>query len=75
MVSDSWFCQIHQLQCYSLNPCSNGIWSLTRDEMAKYISRNSLNPCSNGIWSLTKGSTQFRPGPIVLILVLMEYGL
>ena len=38
----------------SLNPCSNGIWSLTfffgsdcsREEFC-------LNPCSNGIWSLT----------------------
>ena len=36
-----------------LNPCSNGIWSLT-----VVVNHNSdgtwcLNPCSNGIWSLT----------------------
>ena len=36
-----------------LNPCSNGIWSLTieKDEVNSCLS--GLNPCSNGIWSLT----------------------
>ena len=37
----------------SLNPCSNGIWSLTPfDEQIDRV-RKGLNPCSNGIWSLT----------------------
>ena len=37
-----------------LNPCSNGIWSLTmlRMILSKPLS-GCLNPCSNGIWSLT----------------------
>ena len=36
-----------------LNPCSNGIWSLTRKASDGQKSRLGLNPCSNGIWSLT----------------------
>ena len=37
----------------SLNPCSNGIWSLTLLIGIARLSVSSLNPCSNGIWSLT----------------------
>ena len=41
---------------YSLNPCSNGIWSLTEaTRRLTIMSRLCLNPCSNGIWSLTNG--------------------
>ena len=36
-----------------LNPCSNGIWSLTFDCSLERSDWSSLNPCSNGIWSLT----------------------
>ena len=36
-----------------LNPCSNGIWSLTGREHYKLVAAVRLNPCSNGIWSLT----------------------
>ena len=36
-----------------LNPCSNGIWSLTQNYHGRKITRIGLNPCSNGIWSLT----------------------
>ena len=36
-----------------LNPCSNGIWSLTCWRNANRSGSFSLNPCSNGIWSLT----------------------
>ena len=59
-----------------LNPCSNGIWSLTRAGTCSACILRSLNPCSNGIWSLTSK----KGGPMrikfhVLILVLMEYGL
>ena len=39
----------------SLNPCSNGIWSLTFDFFHFVpFSVVCLNPCSNGIWSLTQ---------------------
>ena len=60
-----------------LNPCSNGICSLTKDFfIITDVNRTSLNPCSNGICSLTTssghGSAVF---PLVLILVLMEYAL
>ena len=38
-----------------LNPCSNGIWSLTfAVTRPQSDSCPSLNPCSNGIWSLTQ---------------------
>ena len=39
----------------SLNPCSNGIWSLTRPVRLALLEVCRLNPCSNGIWSLTIG--------------------
>ena len=59
----------------SLNPCSNGIWSLTEKFDAAITICQSLNACSNGIWSLTRLLWR-QPGlRIVLILVLMEYGL
>ena len=37
-----------------LNPCSNGIWSLTGRWEDVRFTRVRLNPCSNGIWSLTE---------------------
>ena len=57
-----------------LNPCSNGIWSLT---LFLHYGRPqlSLNPCSNGIWSLTKTKGTHGFSTLVLILVLMDYGL
>ena len=36
-----------------LNPCSNGIWSLTPSGRDRVTVASCLNPCSNGIWSLT----------------------
>ena len=36
-----------------LNPCSNGIWSLTSSQRRSESEWSCLNPCSNGIWSLT----------------------
>ena len=40
----------------SLNPCSNGRWSLRSSPLAISISGGSLNPCSNGRWSLSISS-------------------
>ena len=37
----------------SLNPCSNGICSLTKYQMDDETTFVGLNPCSNGICSLT----------------------
>ena len=42
-----------------LNPCSNGIWSLTPEQARQLPVQEGLNPCSNGIWSLTKGAGVF----------------
>ena len=60
-----------------LNPCSNGICSLTRNlEICEEILQNGLNPCSNGICSLTICEEILQnEGNCVLILVLMEYAL
>ena len=58
-----------------LNPCSNGIWSLTGDGRAVFVESEGLNPCSNGIWSLTIVEKFIDDHNKVLILVLMEYGL
>ena len=60
---------------YRLNPCSNGIWSLTAAAQAVVNGQPCLNPCSNGIWSLTKPLVSGEAFRDVLILVLMEYGL
>ena len=53
MVSDCelfWIC----LADLCLNPCSNGIWSLTWQSWGTDTQAvRCLNPCSNGIWSLT----------------------
>ena len=53
---------------FCLNPCSNGIWSLTDDRTPGEQNEISLNPCSNGIWSLTQpaslsGKTNPRLNP------------
>ena len=58
-----------------LNPCSNGIWSLTSLRTFNWPSSFGLNPCSNGIWSLTEAVRIPQGRRWVLILVLMEYGL
>ena len=52
MVSDKLL-QVWQVLLLSLNPCSNGIWSLTQVSYLNGEYNMSLNPCSNGIWSLT----------------------
>ena len=66
--------QAREICSVGLNPCSNGIWSLTVPRM-RDPRLAGLNPCSNGIWSLT-AVTALPPKPNrVLILVLMEYGL
>ncbi len=60
----------------SLNPCSNGICSLTVEEKAKELGISCLNPCSKGICSLTTTAwTGNKTLVCVLILVLMEYAL
>ena len=69
--SGMWWIQSMQ----RLNPCSNGIWSLTLRTFQESISHLCLNPCSNGIWSLTPLSSVQGCRKSVLILVLMEYGL
>ena len=53
MVSDEADFNAYAQAGYSLNPCSNGIWSLTCSSARKSLTSISLNPCSNGIWSLT----------------------
>ena len=60
-----------------LNPCSNGICSLTwRGVQGICKTKFCLNPCSNGICSLTTAweISCYTQG-CVLILVLMEYAL
>ena len=46
-----------------LNPCSNGIWSLTKGGSIMNNDWTCLNPCSNGIWSLThcEGTGSYDP--------------
>ena len=66
----------HCIWFIRLNPCSNGIWSLTHMQSTWFQPSWSLNPCSNGIWSLTAWHESYYHDPAwVLILVLMEYGL
>ena len=53
MVSDTELIGDINVASVSLNPCSNGIWSLTNGRCNSAKESASLNPCSNGIWSLT----------------------
>ena len=55
----SWSFRRHR-QLTGLNPCSNGIWSLTRVHGHVPQASDRLNPCSNGIWSLTVGQQALR---------------
>ena len=55
MVSDTVAESHHGDEFVGLNPCSNGIWSLTVTTLRLITLIASLNPCSNGIWSLTVG--------------------
>ena len=42
---------------YSLNPCCNGIYSMSPEE-AKQL-KTGLNPCCNGIYSMRNDGVQF----------------
>ena len=76
MVSDTTSAEVEIADDECLNPCSNGIWSLTGRQSCKWMTSMCLNPCSNGIWSLTSNRRCCPPSQwTVLILVLMEYGL
>ena len=57
MVSDLSLSLVVTKSWRRLNPCSNGIWSLTKDRDGQYGGMIGLNPCSNGIWSLTMKMT------------------
>ena len=73
-----WHLSLRDLyvRLFCLNPCSNGIWSLTLNKGLNFFHQFSLNPCSNGIWSLTTSTLSASMSMVmVLILVLMEYGL
>ena len=76
MLSDCTLTAEEVKNIQRLNPCSNGICSLTMTAEDGSISpADGLNPCSNGICSLTIMKVQFFKDKIVLILVLMEYAL
>ena len=54
MLSDTIEMETYDYIASGLNPCSNGICSLTsEDGFVRYTGSPSLNPCSNGICSLT----------------------
>ena len=66
-LRDDWFC--------SLNPCSNGIWSLTKRPQAPQAEPwvLILVLMEYGLWH-SRACLRLQ-GSYVLILVLMEYGL
>jgi len=53
MLSD-FFQRVGGKTFEGLNPCSNGICSLTYYQVGEEARRCGLNPCSNGICSLTQ---------------------
>ena len=54
MLSDAREAEEKAREAERLNPCSNGICSLTnKKKMTTDDWKDSLNPCSNGICSLT----------------------
>ena len=75
MVSDD-FAGAQLLESISLNPCSNGIWSLTLTSVSRWLGRSQvliLVLMEYGLWQC--GQNHNRGSVNVLILVLMEYGL
>ena len=75
MVSDAAATSTRATKRMRLNPCCNGIWSLTSAPVISALLK-CLNPCCNGIWSLTRQWCTVWPfAKSVLILVVMEYGL
>ena len=64
------------IMCYvkcSLNPCCNGIYSMSSELPSPRASKWGLNPCCNGIYSMRKRKSQKILQNLVLILVVMEY--
>ena len=59
----------------SLNPCFNGICSMSHQEQNVRNKMLSLNPCFNGICSMSLLSCSDSKKGTVLILFLMEYAL
>ena len=62
-----------RLMAECLNPCCNGIYSMSWSISIQHLIKSGLNPCCNGIYSMRIDC--FRRGltPTVLILVVMEY--
>ncbi len=54
MLSDDDVNHSYKLVAERLNPCSNGICSLTYKLKIMHYNTLCLNPCSNGICSLTE---------------------
>ena len=57
----------------SLNPCCNGIYSMSDEESNNQGGLTCLNPCCNGIYSMRYSGGKFIIFYKVLILVVMEY--
>ncbi len=64
-----------QLTKNSLNPCCNGIYSMSDSYLIDEIEKElSLNPCCNGIYSMRIILILYLAWLVkVLILVVMEY--
>ena len=56
-----------------LNPCCNGIYSMSNFSYQKKYGIISLNPCCNGIYSMSTSPYTVQIHSEVLILVVMEY--
>ena len=57
-----------------LNPCCNGIYSMSTAVCIEHYESTGLNPCCNGIYSMSTGQKCLQAnGWTVLILVVMEY--
>ena len=57
----------------SLNPCCNGIYSMSSAFSQTKDWSKCLNPCCNGIYSMSNVVPQENYVRVVLILVVMEY--
>ena len=64
---------LDQVKEIGLNPCCNGIYSMSTKKGFTYRSSVCLNPCCNGIYSMSTKKASIYKNEIVLILVVMEY--
>ena len=68
-----WASNCRWIISFRLNPCCNGIYSMSPVTNEQWHKMWCLNPCCNGIYSMREDFLAYLESKKVLILVVMEY--